>query len=136
MAAGSQELGAAVPMGAAGRVAGARAALVAEVAAEVPTSIGSDCVRVGVDGVDGAGKTIFAAELASALRDLGRPVVEFSVDGWHRVRAERYARGPRSPEGFWLDSYDYPRLIDEALSPLGRAPTWSWTTPTWTTPCW
>jgi uridine kinase len=93
--------------------------LVAEVAACVPAPVGPDCVRVGVDGVDGAGKTIFAAELASALRDLGRPVVELSVDGWHRVRAERYARGPRSPEGFWLDSYDYPRLVDEALAPLG-----------------
>lgn len=97
----------------------ARAALVAEVAACVPAAVGSDCVRVGVDGVDGAGKTTFAAELASALQGLGRPVVEFSVDGWHRVRAERYARGPRSPEGFWLDSFDYPRLIEEALSPLG-----------------
>lgn len=91
----------------------------ADVAACVPAPVGSDCVRVGVDGVDGAGKSVLAAELASALRDLGRPVVEFSVDGWHRVRAERYARGPRSPEGFWLDSYNYPRLIDEALSPLG-----------------
>ena len=45
--------------------------------------------------------------------------MEFSGDGWHRVRAERRARGPRSPEGFWLDSFDYPRLVDEALSPLG-----------------
>ena len=98
---------------------GARAALIAEVATYVPAAGGADCVRVGVDGVDGAGKTVFAAELASALRHLGRPVVEFSVDGWHRVRAERYARGPRSPEGFWLDSYDYPRLIEEALTPLG-----------------
>ena len=106
-------------MGAQTRPVGARAALVAEVAACVPAAVGSDCVRVGVDGVDGAGKTIFAAELASTLRDLGRPVVEFSVDGWHRVRAERYARGPRSPEGFWLDSFDYPRLVDEALTPLG-----------------
>lgn len=96
-----------------------REALVAEVAARVPAPVGSDCVRVGVDGVDGAGKTTFAAELASALREQGRPVVEFSVDGWHRVRAERHARGRQSPEGFWLDSYDYPRLVQEALGPLG-----------------
>lgn len=115
----SAHLGAGAARGAEGRSVGARAALVAEVAAYVPSPVGSDCVRVGVDGVDGAGKTTFAAELASALRDLGRPVVEFSVDGWHRVRAQRYARGSRSPEGFWLDSFDYPRLIEEALSPLG-----------------
>ncbi|WP_406832981.1 uridine kinase [Pedococcus sp. KACC 23699] len=98
---------------------GARAALVAKVSSLVPQPTADDCVRVGVDGVDGAGKTVFAAELAAALRDLGRPVVELSVDGWHRVRAERYARGPRSPEGFWLDSFDHDRLLAEALLPLG-----------------
>ncbi|GAB3074491.1 nucleoside/nucleotide kinase family protein [Pedococcus soli] len=98
----------------------ARAALVAKVASLVPQPVGDDCVRVGVDGVDGAGKTVFAAELAGALRDLGRPVVELSVDGWHRVRAERYRRGRTSPEGFWLDSFDYHRLLAEALVPLGR----------------
>lgn len=98
---------------------GARAALVAKVASLVPAPVGEDCVRVGVDGVDGAGKTVFAAELAAALREIGRQVVELSVDGWHRVRAERHARGARSPEGFWLDSFDYDRLLDEVLEPLG-----------------
>jgi uridine kinase len=76
-------------------------------------------VRIGVDGVDGAGKSTFARELADALRHLGRPVVELSVDDWHRPRAQRYARGPRSPEGFWLDSFDYERLVAECLGPLG-----------------
>lgn len=98
---------------------GARAALVAKVASLVPPPVGDECVRVGVDGVDGAGKTVFAAELAQALRELGRPVVELSVDGWHRVRAERHARGRQSPQGFWLDSFDYDRLLAEALLPLG-----------------
>ena len=98
---------------------GARSALVAQVAWLVPQAVGDDCVRVGVDGVDGAGKTVFAAELAAALRDLGRPVVELSVDDWHRVRSRRHARGRESPEGFWLDSFDHERLIEEALRPLG-----------------
>ena len=98
---------------------GARSALVAQVAWLVPRAVGDDCVRVGVDGVDGAGKTVFAAELAAALRDLGRPVVELSVDDWHRVRSRRHARGRESPEGFWLDSFDHERLIEEALRPLG-----------------
>lgn len=97
----------------------ARAALLAQVAALVPAPVGEDCVRVGVDGVDGAGKSTFARELAEALRSQGRPVLELSVDDWHRPRAERYARGRRSPEGFWLDSFDYDRLVAECLGPLG-----------------
>jgi uridine kinase len=96
-----------------------RAALVAEVAACVPRPSGPDCVRVGVDGVDGAGKSFFADELAGELRAQGRPVVRASVDDWHQVRERRYARGRISPVGFWLDSYDYPRLRAELLEPLG-----------------
>jgi uridine kinase len=96
-----------------------RAELVAHVAARVPAAQGADCVRVGVDGVDGAGKTVFAGELAAALDELGRPVVQVSADDWHQVRELRHARGRHSPEGFWLDSYDYPRLRAEVLEPLG-----------------
>jgi hypothetical protein len=36
------------------------------VAGLVPVPRGENCVRVGVDGVDGAGKTCFADELAGA----------------------------------------------------------------------
>jgi uridine kinase len=72
-----------------------------------------------VDGVDGAGKTCFGDELGSALASLGRPVIRSSVDGFHRPRAARYARGSTSPEGYYLDSYDYPRLRSALLDPLG-----------------
>jgi uridine kinase len=92
---------------------------VAQVADTVPRPVGDDCVRVAVDGVDGAGKTVFAAELAAELRSRGRPVVQVGADDWHQVRALRYARGRTSPEGFWLDSYDYARLRAEVLEPLG-----------------
>jgi uridine kinase len=96
-----------------------REQLVAEVAARVPVATGPDCVRIGVDGVDGSGKTVFAAELAAHLTGLGRQVVQVSADDWHQVRSLRYARGRDSPEGFWLDSYDYGRLRSEVLDPLG-----------------
>jgi uridine kinase len=96
-----------------------RPAVVAQVADSVPQPVGSDCVRVAVDGVDGAGKTVFAAELAAELRSRGRSVVQVSADDWHQVTALRYARGRTSPEGFWLDSYDYARLRAEVLEPLG-----------------
>lgn len=76
-------------------------------------------VRVAVDGVDGAGKTVFADELASTLRQHGRPVVRASVDGFHHPPEVRHRRGRYSPEGFWLDSYDYDRFVAELLVPFG-----------------
>ena len=94
-----------------------RERLIAEIAGRVPETGGS--VRVAVDGVDGVGKTTFAAELAGVLRSLGRPVVQVSADGFHQVRAVRHRRGAKSPEGFWLDSYDHPALIANVLAPFG-----------------
>ncbi|MEU8612699.1 uridine kinase [Actinoplanes sp. NPDC048791] len=94
-----------------------REQVIAEVAARIPAAAGA--VRVAVDGVDGVGKTTFARELAAALRARERPVVHVSADGFHQVRAVRHRRGRTSPEGFWLDSYDYPALISAVLAPFG-----------------
>lgn len=96
-----------------------RRRLLTEVAARVPAAAGDSCVRVGIDGVDGSGKTVFAGELSAALREAGRQVVQVSVDDFHHVRALRYRRGRSSPEGFWLDSFDYVRFVAEVLEPLG-----------------
>ncbi|MDT0275946.1 nucleoside/nucleotide kinase family protein [Blastococcus goldschmidtiae] len=96
------------------------AALFADLAGRVPDR-GDDRVLVAVDGVDGAGKTVFADQLAAATEALGRPVVRASVDDFHQPRAVRYRRGRDSPEGFWLDSYDYPALQQELLEPLRNA---------------
>jgi len=98
---------------------GVRAQVLREVAALVPASPDEHCVRVGVDGVDGSGKTTFADDLAAALRAAGREVVRVSADGFHHVRELRYRRGRDSPAGFYLDSYDLPRLRAEVLGPLG-----------------
>jgi uridine kinase len=46
-------------------------------------------VRVAIDGVDGAGKTTFANELAEVVGGLGRPVIRASVDGFHNPRVVR-----------------------------------------------
>lgn len=74
--------------------------------------------RVAVDGVDGAGKTTLADELARRLRTLGRPVIRVSIDGFHQPRVARYTKGRTSPEGFYRDSYDLAALEREVLSPL------------------
>ncbi|MDX8030170.1 uridine kinase [Lentzea sp. BCCO 10_0856] len=75
---------------------------------------------VAVDGVDGAGKTTFCDDLASVLRSRGRAVVRVSVDDFHHPRKIRWRRGRTSPEGFFLDSFDYSRFIGDLLVPFAH----------------
>ncbi len=99
----------------------ARLRLLDAVASAVPTR-SPDCVRVAVDGVDGAGKTRFADELGDRLRKLGRDVVRIGADDFLNPRAVRHRRGRSSPEGFVADSYDLDalrRLVLDPLSPGG-----------------
>ncbi|OJF12736.1 uridine kinase [Couchioplanes caeruleus subsp. caeruleus] len=74
---------------------------------------------MGVDGVDGVGKTTYARGLAAALTAAGRPAIHVSADGFHHPRTVRYRRGRDSAEGFWLDSYDHDALIANVLAPFG-----------------
>ncbi|HKV84636.1 MAG TPA: hypothetical protein VJN88_08770 [Ktedonobacterales bacterium] len=76
-------------------------------------------LRVAIDGVDASGKTTLADELAAPLVARGRPVIRASIDGFHRPRAERYQRGPDSPEGYYHDAFAYPALREHLLRPLG-----------------
>jgi uridine kinase len=70
-------------------------------AAEILSLYGRGRIMVAVDGVDAAGKTTFADDLAEALRR---------------------ARGKDSPEGFYRDSYDYETfrrvLVDPFKDPV------------------
>ena len=88
------------------------AAAIAAVRVDHPT-------RVAIDGVDGVGKTTLAEELVEPLARTGRQIIRASVDGFHRPRAARYRRGADSPEGYFLDSFDYSALTAELLDPLG-----------------
>ena len=76
-------------------------------------------VRVAIDGVDAAGKTTLADELAKSIERRGRPVIRATIDGFHRPRAERYRQGQDSPEGYYLDSFDYESVREELLEQLG-----------------
>ena len=77
-------------------------------------------LHVGIDGVDGAGKTVLGDELGEVLRGQGIDVVRASVDGFHHPAAVRYRQGRSSPRGFYEDSYDYAALRRELLDPLGE----------------
>jgi uridine kinase len=72
-------------------------------------------VRVGIDGVTASGKTTLADDLAQVIHDAGRPVIRVSVDDFHRPSTERYARGRLSPDGYYLDAFDYQKLRERLL---------------------
>ncbi|WP_106816167.1 nucleoside/nucleotide kinase family protein [Microbacterium timonense] len=75
-------------------------------------------VIVAVDGLDGAGKTVFADGLADVFAEAGDAVFRAGIDGFHRPRAERYVRGRRDPEGFYRDSYDYATFRRVLIDPF------------------
>ncbi|MDR7185580.1 uridine kinase [Microbacterium trichothecenolyticum] len=75
-------------------------------------------VIVAIDGLDGAGKTVFADGLAEVFAETGDAVFRAGIDGFHRPRAERYLRGRRSPEGFYRDSYDYATFRRVLIDPF------------------
>jgi uridine kinase len=74
-----------------------------------------DRVVVGIDGPDGAGKTTLAGRLTEALQV---KTLQACVDGFNRPRAQRYRRGELSPDGYYLDSFDYPALRNDCLLPF------------------
>lgn len=96
--------------------------MLAALAADILHNYGTGRVIIAVDGVDGAGKTHFADALAAELGRGSRSVFRASIDDFHRSRAERYARGADSPEGFYRDSYDYSTFRRVLVEPfrIGR----------------
>jgi uridine kinase len=77
---------------------------------------------VAVDGVGGSGKSTVANRLVELVEahPQQRPTVVLHADDFFRPAAARHARGRFSPEGFWLDAYDYDALVSWALVPLRR----------------
>jgi uridine kinase len=103
-------------------VSEAPASLLSRLATAIVALHPTRIIRVAIDGVDGAGKTTLADALAPLVAAQGRPTIRASVDDFHHPRARRYVRGRYSPDGFYLDSYDYAsfrRLLLEPLSPGG-----------------
>ena len=76
-------------------------------------------LRVAIDGVDAAGKTMLADELVVPLQTMGRVVIRASVDGFHNPRTVRYQRGADSPEGYYRDSFNHGAILRAVLNPLG-----------------
>ena len=77
-----------------------------------------DRTVVAIDGPDCAGKSSLAAALAHQLPG---HVIRASIDSFHHPTTRRYERGELSPEGCYLDSFDYDRFRREVLTPFSTA---------------
>ena len=75
-------------------------------------------VLVSIDGIDASGKTNFSKELASKMREMGRDVIESSIDGFHNPSNIRYKKGRYDPEGYYRDSFNLQSLKILLLNPL------------------
>lgn len=75
---------------------------------------------MAVDGVDGSGKTTFAAKLADRYERKGRPAHVVHMDDFLNPRVIRYRLGRDSPEGFFQDTYDLATFRANIIGPLGR----------------
>lgn len=96
-----------------------RGAAVQQLAELIDSVALSHPARVAVDGVDGAGKTHLAQELAAVLRSMGRTFIGASIDGFHRPSGDRHRRGQASSDGYYLDSFDLDAVRSTLLEPLG-----------------
>ena len=79
----------------------------------------SNPLRLAIDGRTASGKTTFADELAALIEARGRKAIRTSIDGFHRPRAERHARGRYSAEGYYRDARDLSAICSLLLVPLG-----------------
>jgi len=76
-------------------------------------------IRVAIDGVDCAGKTTFADELAGYMKERGVKVIRACIDGFHNPAKTRYSMGKDSGEGYYTKSFNHDAIINKLLKPLG-----------------
>lgn len=76
-------------------------------------------LRVGIDGITAAGKTVLADELVAPLEQRGFHVIRASLDGFHHPAELRHRRGAHCPVGYVEDSFDRDAVRSCLLDPLG-----------------
>lgn len=78
-------------------------------------------VRVAIDGFPASGKTVFANELAVAIRNLSRPTLRTSLDDfkhpWRDSQEKGYDRITRL--GYYKNAPDFDSAINLLLRPAG-----------------
>lgn len=72
-------------------------------------------VRVGINGVEGTGKTVFCEKLTKYLIDNGQNAIQITIDGYHNPKEIRYKQGRNSAIGYYEDAYNENAFVDYVL---------------------
>lgn len=96
----------------------ARIEVLDELVNEVLRFYGRGRTIVAIDGVDGAGKSRFAADFAERFRKAGHTAFTASMDAFRNQREVRYAQGRMSALGCYEDSYDYDAFKRVLIEPF------------------
>ncbi|HXW10106.1 MAG TPA: hypothetical protein VD737_05805 [Steroidobacteraceae bacterium] len=73
---------------------------------------------VAISGVDGSGKTRYAAELAEGLRRAGLCVAVVGVDPWQNPQSERFTSGSEPADHFYRRAIRFEELFARVVEPL------------------
>jgi phosphoglycolate phosphatase-like HAD superfamily hydrolase/uridine kinase len=74
---------------------------------------------IGIDGIDGSGKTTFAEALETYLKLKDVPTQLIHLDDFHNPEAIRYA-GTDQPDNYYNKSFNIGLIIDKLLAPIQK----------------
>jgi phosphoglycolate phosphatase len=74
---------------------------------------------IGINGIDGAGKTTFVNGLESYLKNRNLPTQVIQLDDFHNLQSIRYA-GKDQPDNYYHRSFNIDLIIVKLLEPLRK----------------
>lgn len=74
-------------------------------------------IRIAVNGIEGAGKTVFSEHFVRFLNSNNFDAKHVSIDGFHYNRQHRYRQGKNSAIGYYQDSYNETAFVEKVLIP-------------------
>lgn len=72
-------------------------------------------VRVGINGIEGTGKTVFCERLTHYLVESNLEAIQVSIDGYHNTKEIRYKQGRNSAKGYYEDGYCEKEFVNKVL---------------------
>lgn len=79
-------------------------------------------ICIGINGIEGAGKTRFAADFVEYLQEQSIHAIHVTIEGFHHVQSWRYRQGRDSARGYYQDAYNDESFIRKVLMTSQESP--------------